>query len=118
LLIITACVILIALYLVYTTVKLIINSKSKEFETMKLVGAKLTTIKIPVLLNGLFAGLLASLVCTAVFYVSIGFLDSLKSVVNLMIANRPSHLLVMIFTAPILGTLVTYFTLRKVSLKI
>jgi cell division transport system permease protein len=118
LIIITGCVVLIALYLVYTTVKLIMNSKVKEFDTMKLVGAKLSTIKIPVMLNGLFAGILASGICVAVFYFTIGYLSSSKSILNLLQTNRIIHLLILIFTGPLLGSLVTYLTLRRISLKI
>jgi cell division transport system permease protein len=118
LIVITGCVILIALYLVYTTVKLIMNSKAKEFETMKLVGAKLSTIKIPVLLNGLFAGILASVICIALFYFFIGYLDSFKSILNLLNTNRIFHLIILIFTGPLLGSMVTYLSLRRLSLKI
>jgi cell division transport system permease protein len=114
----TGCFILVALYLVYTTVKLIMNSRAKEFETMKLVGAKLSTIKIPVLLNGLFAGLLASIICIVLFYFLIGYLVSFKSIINLLQTNRIVHLIILIFTGPILGSLVTFLTLRRVSLKI
>jgi len=118
LIVITGCVILIALYLVYTTVKLIMNSKAKEFETMKLVGAKLSTIKIPVLLNGLFAGILASVICIALFYFLLGYLSSFKSILNLLQTNRIIHLLILIFTGPVLGSMVTYLSLRRLSLKI
>ena len=116
--IITGCVILIALYLVYTTVRLIMNSKAKEFETMKLVGAKLSTIKIPVLLNGFFAGILSSIICIAIFYFMMGYLGSFKSILNLLETNRIIHLVILIFTGPLLGSLVTFLTLRKISLKI
>jgi cell division transport system permease protein len=118
LIVITGCVILIALYLVYTTVKLIMNSKSKEFETMKLVGAKLSTIKIPVLLNGLFAGILASVICVALYYFLLGYLSSFKSILNLLQANRIIHLLILILTGPVLGSIVTYLSLRRISIKI
>ena len=56
---ITGIFCLIAVYLVYATIRLIINSRLIDFETMKLVGAKLSTIKIPVLLNGLIAGIIS-----------------------------------------------------------
>jgi cell division transport system permease protein len=114
----TIAVILIALYLVYTTIKLIINSKTKELETMKLVGAKLSAVKVPVLLNGLFAGILASIICAAVFYFLTGYLDSFKSVSNLFLKYKLYHFIIIIFTGPVLGTLVTLFTLRKITLKI
>jgi cell division transport system permease protein len=118
LIVITCCVFLIALYLVYTTIKLIMNSKSREFETMKLVGSRLSTIKIPVLLNGLFAGIFASVICTAVFYFVIGYLDLFKAILYILESNRIIYLSVLIFTGPLLGIAVTYFTLRKLSLKI
>ena len=118
LIVITGCVILIALYLVYTTVKLIMNSKAKEFETMKLVGAKLSTIKIPVLLNGLFAGILASVICVALYYFLLGYLSSFKSILNLLQTNQLIHLLILTFTGPVLGSIVTYLSLRRISLKI
>jgi cell division transport system permease protein len=114
----TLAVILIALYLVYTTIRLVINSKEKEFETMKLVGAKLSAIKIPVLLNGLLAGIFASLICVAVYLFLVGYLESINSINNLLITNKLSHLFIMIFTGPVLGFIVTFITLRKITLKI
>src|SRR3990172_11383372 len=42
--IVTGVLILIAIYLVFSTIKLITNARMRELETMKLVGAKLSTI--------------------------------------------------------------------------
>ena len=43
----TGLIFLVSLYLVYSTVRLILSSKYSELETMKFVGAKLSTIKMP-----------------------------------------------------------------------
>ncbi len=40
----------------------------EQYNTMKLVGAKLSTIKVPLLIYGLIVGLAASLICTVLFY--------------------------------------------------
>jgi len=58
----------IAIYLLYSTSKLILHQKMEQYNTMKLVGARLSTIKIPLLIYGLIVGLLASLICIILFY--------------------------------------------------
>jgi len=109
---------LIALYLVYATIRLIINSRMIAFETMKLVGAKLSTIKIPVLLNGLIAGIIAGILAFLIsnfVYQYISIFDAFK---NLLIKDYVEYLLIIFFTGPLLVILVSLLTLRKVSLKI
>ena len=66
--IVTVLFILIAIYLLYSTSKLILNHKIEQYNTMKLVGARLSTIKIPILIYGLIVGSLASLICVLLFY--------------------------------------------------
>lgn len=65
---VTILLISIAIYLLYSTSKIILHQKMEQYNTMKLVGAKLATIKIPLLIYGLIVGLIASLLCTAMFY--------------------------------------------------
>ncbi|MCK7519154.1 MAG: hypothetical protein MZV64_16220 [Ignavibacteriales bacterium] len=57
--IITGILILISIYITYSTIKLVIALKRDELETMKLVGARLSTIKMPLILNEIITGLLA-----------------------------------------------------------
>ena len=59
--------ILVAVYLVYSTNLLVIQSKMKQLMSMKLVGAKLTAIKIPIYFNGVILGLIAAVFCIAGF---------------------------------------------------
>jgi cell division transport system permease protein len=116
--IITAIVFMIAVYLVYATVRLIIHSRMNEFETMKLVGAKLSTIKIPVILNGLIAGLISGLLAFLLFNFFQEQIKSFSTLVNIVNVNMLKYLLIIFLTGPILVILVSVFTLRKVSLNI
>ena len=116
--IITALFCLVAVYLVFATVRLIINSRMIEFETMKLVGAKLATIKIPVVLNGLIAGLFSGLLAFLAFIFFQEQVKSLESLVGILNGNLIQYLIVIFLTGPVLVLFVSLFTLRKVSLKI
>jgi cell division transport system permease protein len=116
--IITAIVFMIAVYLVYATVRLIVHSRMNEFETMKLVGAKLSTIKIPVILNGLIAGLISGLLAFLLFNFFQEQIKSFSTLVNIVNVNMLKYLLIIFLTGPILVILVSVFTLRKVSLNI
>ncbi len=68
--IITFLFTLISFYLLFSTSKIIIAQKMIQFNTMKLVGAKLSTIKIPLLLTGIILGFIASLICIVMFNTS------------------------------------------------
>ncbi|MCW8810021.1 MAG: permease-like cell division protein FtsX [Ignavibacteriaceae bacterium] len=116
--IITTIVFMVAVYLVYATVRLIINSRMNEFETMKLVGAKLATIKIPVVLNGLIAGLISGLLAFIIFIFFQDQIKSIGSLIKLVNENMLIYLMVIFLTGPLLVILVSVFTLRKVSLNI
>jgi len=114
----TGLIFLVSLYLVYSTVTLILNSKYSELETMKFVGAKLSTIKMPIILNSAITGFLASSIALAIvwllyFYVK-GFLLSIDNV----IPNKIEFIVILLSLGPIIGILVTIISLRKISLKI
>jgi cell division transport system permease protein len=116
--IVTAIVFMVAVYLVYATVRMIIHSRMNEFETMKLVGAKLSTIKIPVVLNGLIAGLISGLLAFLLFNFFQEQIKSFSTLVKILNENMLKYLMIIFFTGPILVLLVSVFTLRKVSLNI
>lgn len=114
----TGLIFLVSLYLVYSTVRLILNSKYSELETMKFVGAKLSTIKMPIILNSAVTGFLAGSIALAIvwllyFYVK-GFLLSIDNV----IPNKIEFIVILLSLGPIIGILVTIISLRKISLKI
>lgn len=116
--IITAIVCFIAIYLVYATIRLIINSRMIEFETMKLVGAKLSTIKIPVVLNGLIAALLSGILALSIVMLLQDRINTFETLHKIFIRSSFDYLLIIFLTGPILVLLVSLITLRKVSLRI
>jgi len=116
--IITAALVLISIYIVYSTMQLIINSKYEELDTMKLVGAKLSTIKIPIILNGIFIGVFAGLISLSLFYFLFYYLDLFMGSFGIKDFYKPYYLLVIICVGPIISVLVSVVSLRKVNLKI
>jgi len=115
---ITGIFCLIAIYLVYATIRLIINSRLIDFETMKLVGAKLSTIKIPVLLNGLIAGIISGALAFIFVKFIYQYFSNIRIFTKIVTENHVEYLLILFATGPILVLLVSLFSLRKVSLKI
>jgi len=116
--IITGIVFIIAIYLVYATVRSIIHSRMNEFETMKLVGSKLSTIKFPVILNGLIAGFISGIIGFFLFSYLQQQISPFSSLVKIVNQNMLSYLLIIFLTGPVLVLFVSIFTLRKVSLKV
>ncbi|MBP1682831.1 MAG: ftsX [Ignavibacteriaceae bacterium] len=114
----TFLVSIVALYLVYATIRLIVNSRMVDFETMKLVGAKLSTIKIPVIFNGLLAGTFAGVFSYMIFLFFRKQLLVFEALEMIFTRNISEYLLIMFMTGPVLVFIVSVVTLRKVSLKI
>jgi len=116
--IVTVLFFLIALYLVYTTIRLITNARMRELETMKLVGAKLSTIKIPIILNGVVAGLLSGILAFIIFWFLFTKVSSFSLIVDLIEQHGYLYILLLLVTGPALSFLVTVYALRKITLKI
>ncbi len=114
----TGIILIVSLYLVYSTVRLILNSKYSELETMKFVGAKLSTIKMPIILNsaitGIFAGFIALGIIMAAYYYLRKYFPSIDEI----IVNKPEFIVMLLALGPIIGIIVTIISLRKISLKI
>ena len=116
--IVTGVILLISVYIVYSTVKLIISSRYEELETMKLVGAKLFTIKFPVILNSMITGFLAGLIAAAVFILFISvFADYIKPI-NFSGTSKYIYLCLLIGVGPFLGLIISTISLNRISLKI
>ena len=85
---------------------------------MKFVGAKLSTIKMPIILNSAFTGLLSGFIALgiilALYYYIKGFLLTIDNV----IPNKTQFIILLLAIGPIIGILVTTLSLRKISLKI
>jgi len=109
--------VLLSIYLVYSNNRLMLSSRMKQYNTMKLVGAKLTTIKIPILLNGMLMGLFAAGLCLGSYFVFITFMKKVYS--SLPLSNTNYYFIPFIIGLGILlGFLGSWFSTLKVSLKI
>ncbi len=63
----------LSFYLLFSTSRLIISERMSQYSTMKLVGAKLSTIKIPLLLTGIIFGFISasiSIIIVDVLYIT------------------------------------------------
>lgn len=116
--IVTAVLLLLSLYLVYSTVRLITSSKYEELETMKLVGSKLSTIKMPIILNSFFIGLFAGIISLAVFSFFIYYFGNLIDLKRFLNFRSGLYILILICTGPVLNIIISLLSLRKITLKI
>jgi len=116
--VLTGLIFLVSLYLVYSTVRLILNSKYSELETMKFVGAKLSTIKMPIILNSALTGLLAGLIALGIAWFLYVYVSELLIIINDVFPKKFEFIILLLALGPIIGILVTIVSLRKISLKI
>jgi cell division transport system permease protein len=65
--ILSVVLILLSIYLVYSNNKIQLFSNSNLYSSMKLVGAEIKTMKIPIIFNGVFIGFIASCICLILF---------------------------------------------------
>lgn len=116
---ITILMIFTSIYLVFSTNKLIINSNFDKYETMKLVGAKLSSIKLPILLNNIFIGIIAGLISIGIIYLIISFLElNLQSILGYLRLDLIVLLISILLLGPFLGFVTSLISLRKITLKI
>ncbi len=114
----TGIILIVSLYLVYSTVRLILNSKYSELETMKFVGAKLSTIKMPIILNSAITGLFAGIIALGLITVAYQYLRKYFPSIDDIIVNKLEFITMLLALGPVIGIIVTIISLRKISLKI
>ncbi|HED06833.1 MAG TPA: FtsX-like permease family protein [Ignavibacteria bacterium] len=107
----------ISLYIVYSTILLVINSKYTELNTMKLVGAKLSTIKIPIILNGFFIGVFSTVILFVIGYMFVYFLSNYLPIRELLGFESKISLIFLAVLGPVIGLAVSIISLRKITLK-
>jgi cell division transport system permease protein len=116
--IITTILFLISVYIVYSTVKLVTGMKMEEIETIKLVGAKLSAIKIPIILNGILIGFIASLISIIIFLLYITYIDKYINLLKIFNLRNEYYFLGVLLLGPFIGFIVSIFTLKTVTLKV
>ncbi len=76
---------LITILIIYNTVRIDIYSHRQEIEVMRLVGASNMFIRLPFIFEGIFYGILASLIATGLLFISI---KSISFINNLNIVSQ------------------------------
>ena len=109
--------IVIAVYFVYANNKLLLLAKKEQFNTMKLVGAKLSAIKIPIVLHSILLGIISAIICMAIFVLLLLLLT--KIYYNLKFINLLYLFNIVIFVLGIVfGIIGSYFAVKGISLKV
>ncbi len=109
--------VLISIYLIFSTNKLIYNSRVETYNIMKLVGAKLFAIKTPIYLSSLLLGLTASTICIILlFFLLLGLTNIINNV------NFTKWIIMISTIIPslgvIFGILGGIFSTKNINLKI
>jgi cell division transport system permease protein len=115
---ITGILFLISVYIVYSTVKLVTEMRMEEIETMKLVGAKLASIKLPIILNGVIIGFIASLISIVIFFLYITYIDRYINLLKIFNLRNEYYIAGVLLLGPFIGFVVSVFSLKKVTLKV
>jgi len=115
--------ILVAALVVFNTVKLAVHFRSKEIEIMRLVGASEAYVKTPFLIEGFLYGLSATVISSALIFLSIAVVDEVakNSVLERFISKiAPIYYqelgfitLVMFMVATVIGLGASWLSIRR-----
>ncbi len=109
--------VLLSIYLVYSNNRLLLSSRLTQYNTMKLVGAKLRTIKIPIILNGIVMGIISSLICLGLYFAVMKFVSHIY--ISKYIEDEHYYIIGLISLLGIIfGFLGSYLSTLKVTLKL
>ena len=106
--------ILLATYLVYSNNKIQMFGNRNHYMTMKLVGAQISTMKIPLILNGMIIGIISSIICLILFNVISVLLTQV--LINLTFINPIKFMdLIILLIGVILGFVGSFISSLKIS---
>lgn len=109
--------ILLSVYLVYTNNKLQFENRKSLYATMKLVGAKLSTLKIPFYINGIIIGTLSAIASIIINYLILTMLTAIYN--NLKFSQQLFNLHIFTFSIGIfLGLVGSYLSSLNLTLKV
>ena len=103
---------------VYSTARLLINSKTNEIETMKLVGSKLYSIRLPLFI---YFGLLGFAAGFIILFISNLYLSQLYRYINNSDKNdfnNLNNIITFLLIGPAIGIIISFITTRKTTLKL
>jgi len=103
-----------SIFLVGNTIRLMIEAKKNNIETMKLIGADKETIRTPFIMEGFFQGFLGSLIAVFVLEAFLSYFYSVYSTVdfNFNIIDFKFLILLVIF-GTVLGTFGSAISIRR-----
>lgn len=96
--IISFTLILLSIYLVYSNNKIQMFGNRNLYLTMKLVGAQIKTMKIPIILNGLLIGIISSIITLLVYNVALVLLTKVFNNINFI-----TQIQIINFLIPVIG---------------
>ncbi|MFA3783229.1 cell division protein FtsX [Melioribacteraceae bacterium 4301-Me] len=106
----------LSVYLVFSNSKLVIKSREKTYNTMKLIGTKLFSIRFPILLNGIIIGLISSLMVIIVVFFAFYLLQKLYPFINIGVSLYFIYSLILLLGL-ILGLSGSYIAARSITLQ-
>ena len=100
-------IILVAIFFVSNTILIIIYSKKKDIEILKLLGASNLFIKFPYYLEGIFQGIIGAFISISLLYLLHSILNylSFNNYINLSVINSVNVILINVFLGILLGFL-------------
>lgn len=107
----------LSFYIVYSTLRLILENQTDEIYTMRLVGASVWMIRAPIILSGILIGLLSSIVSDGIIFGSQKLLSSLFSFVTFSNFIRFELLLLIgLIVGPMIGLMCSIFVTKKIKI--
>ena len=101
---------IIATLLIFNTIRLTIYARRSLIEIMKLVGATNFFIKGPFIMEGIFQGLLGSMIACGLLWISNYFI---KGIFATILAIPYQYYVILILIGVVLGFLGSYFSVTK-----
>jgi len=117
-LIVTLILFFISVYIISTTSNFITKLRIEEMETMKLIGARISAIKLPVILNSAIAGLAAGCISLIIFIL---FIYNVEGYISQQFSYKFNYFFLLgvtILMGPVLGMVISSLTLRKITLTV
>lgn len=111
------CLVFISLYFYYALNSFIIKTKEKQITSMKLVGAKLSSIRIPFFVSSITIGIVSAIITSAVSTFALFLISNIYFISSFTKILYFSNLIILILGL-ILGILGGLFSIRRITLNV
>lgn len=109
--------IILSIYLVYTNSRIQIEANKNLYQTMKLVGAKLSTIKIPIIMYGILVGMISGIISSGVIYIVNLLLIAILNNLKLSLVIQGSYIISLVIGIT-LGFAGSYFSSKSITIQV